>query len=196
MLFWCDYIIDLGLLQSVSYIAAAIGVCVAATYYIMTLRVQQENLKETIKNRRATFSSNILQTLLSEEGMLKWIDLLNMQWTDFDDYVKKYDSSVNRDNFGKRTSYWNTCEFVGYQYKSGAIDLETIQNACGVYILQCWIKFKPIIERYREWEWPRETYSNWEHLANDLEKVTTEKDKNFRKKFDTMVDVQTKPLKQ
>ena len=127
--------IDLSVLQPISQFIAAIGVCVAAIYYVMTLRTQQENLKETMKNRRAIFSNNLLSTFLSENGMLDWMDLANMQWSDWDDYKKKYDSSVNRENFGKRVAFFNTCQAIGYQYMSGAVDLETIYHVCGQYII-------------------------------------------------------------
>ena len=42
--------VDLALLQSVSYIAGALGVCVAAVYYVL-------NLRETTKNRRISYTT-------------------------------------------------------------------------------------------------------------------------------------------
>jgi hypothetical protein len=35
--------VDLALLQSVSYIAGASGVCVAAIFYVLNLRISQKN---------------------------------------------------------------------------------------------------------------------------------------------------------
>jgi hypothetical protein len=128
--------------------------------------------------------------------MLNWLDLGNMQWRDWDDYVKRYDSSVNRENFGKRVAFWNTCESIGYQYRTGAVDLETVYNVCGAYVIQSWAKFKPIVERYREWEWAKDTYSNWERLADALEKLQGERDRDFKKKTETMWEVQRKSLTQ
>ena len=172
--------VDLALLQTVSYIAGAIGVCVAGFYYAM-------NLRETTRNRRATFANSILHDFMSEEGALRWVDLLSMKWDDFDDYVKKYDSAVNRENFAKRAAFWATCEAIGYQYRTGAIDLETVYNVAGTWIQACWMKFKPIIERYRGWEWSNDAYENWEYLANALEKVSSEKDAKYKRKLDVMI---------
>jgi hypothetical protein len=173
-------LVDLSVLQPVSWFAAAIGVCVAAFYYAL-------NLRETTRNRRATFANSVLHDFLSEEGALRWVDILSMKWDDFDDYVKKYDSSVNRENFAKRIAFWNTCEAIGYQYRTGAIDLETIYNVGGIWIMSCWLKFKPIIERYREWEWPKDASSNWEYLANALEKMQKEKDADYKRKSNVMI---------
>jgi hypothetical protein len=73
-------------IQAAYYMVAATGVLIAAVFYILNLRVQQENMKGTAKNRRATLTNNILQTFLSDEGMAKFLELLSMEWTDFDDF--------------------------------------------------------------------------------------------------------------
>jgi hypothetical protein len=41
--------VDLVVLQSLSYIAGALGVCVAAVYYVMNLRISQKNQELTLK---------------------------------------------------------------------------------------------------------------------------------------------------
>jgi hypothetical protein len=176
---------DVSLLQSLSYVAAAIGVCVAAFYYAM-------NLRETTRNRRATLSMNIMQSFLSEEGALRWVDLLSMQWKDFDDYVKKYDSSVNRENFAKRAAFWNTCDMLGYQYRTGILDIQTIYNVGGIWIWNAWRKFKPIIEEYRKWEWSSDAFENFEYLANVLSKMQGDKDAEYNRKSDIMISTHLK----
>ena len=87
--------VDIVLLQSLSYVAAAIGVCVAAFYYVMTLRVQQANMKEAMNSRRATFSSNQLQYSGSVEWARLMLEVIGMQWSDFDDFMKRYDSTTS-----------------------------------------------------------------------------------------------------
>ena len=114
--------------QTLTTIFAGIGVGVAAFYYAL-------NLRETTRNRRATLTTNLLQTFLSEEGALRLLDLLSMKWDDIDDYIKKYDSSVNRENYAKRVAFWNSCDMLGYQYKTGIIDIETIYNLAGNWVI-------------------------------------------------------------
>ncbi len=100
-------------MQSVSYIAGSLGLCVAAFYYALSLR-------EANRNRRMTLTTSLMQNFISEEGQKRFIDLMNMQWTNFDDYYKKYDSTVNPENFAKRNCFFNTCEVLGYQYRIGS----------------------------------------------------------------------------
>ena len=99
-------------IQAAYYMVAATGVLIAATFYVLSLR-------ETTLNRKAILTNNLMQYFLSEEGALRFIDLLQMQWSDMDDYMKKYDSSMNPKNFAKRIAFWNTCEMLGYQYRFG-----------------------------------------------------------------------------
>jgi hypothetical protein len=178
--------VDVSLLQSASYVAAAIGVCVAAFYYVLTLRVQQENLREATKNRQATLSMNIMQSFLSEEGALRLIDLMNMQWSDFEDFKKKYDSSVNPGSFAKRQAVWNTCEVIGYQYRSGLLDINTIYSVGGYWIRSEWRRFKSVIEEYRKWEAPRDYLENFEYLADVLQRMAEERDPEDNKKGEVL----------
>ena len=69
--------VDLMVLQSMSYVAAAISVCLAAFYYAL-------NLREANRNRRMALTTSLMQSFISEEGVKRFIDLANMQWTDFD----------------------------------------------------------------------------------------------------------------
>ncbi len=42
--------VDLALLQSVSYIAGSLGVCVAAIFYVLNLRISQKNQEISEEN--------------------------------------------------------------------------------------------------------------------------------------------------
>ncbi len=166
--------VDLVLLQSVSYIAGALGVCVAAAYYVM-------NLGETRKNRRVVMTSSLIQPFTSLESGKVFIDLLSADWSDFDDFVKKYDSHVNPDYFAKRMSFWTLCDLIGYQFKSGLIDNETVYSVLRGYIVNGWLKFKPIIYEYRRrHEFPADAYDNFEYLANELSKMYKERDPSYK----------------
>jgi hypothetical protein len=171
--------VDLALLQSVSYIAGALGVCVAAFYYVMNLRVQQTNMREAEKNRKLTFTTNILQNLNSKESSRRWIDLMNMEWKDFDDFYKKYDSRVNPDNWADRNTWMGMLDLLGYQYRVGLIDLETVYQTSWTNVLTTWMKFKPIIDEYKKSDYAKDYYLNFEYLANALARLKKERDSSW-----------------
>jgi hypothetical protein len=121
--------VDLIILQSASYVAAAIGVCVAAFYYAL-------NIREQTRNRRVTLTNSLLQSFVSRESLRLLEDLWQMEWSNFDDFVMKYDSTVNPDNFAMRSSVFLRCEVLGRQYRSGVIDLDTLFSVCSTNIPQ------------------------------------------------------------
>ena len=177
--------VDLVVLQSASYVAAAIGVCVAAAYYVMTLRVQQANMREAIISRRATFSSNQSQYTCSEEWLHMLFDVIHMRWSDFEDFKKRYDSSANTQFFAKRASVLSSFNALGQQYRNGIISLDAFDSLTSFSLVLTWLKFKPIIEGYRGWQYPKDALSDFEYLANALQKRLGVSDPSFMEKMNT-----------
>jgi hypothetical protein len=153
---------------------AATGVLVAAVFYII-------NLRETTKNRKLTFTTNVMQNLQSKEANRRFIDLMNMDWKDFDDFKKKYDSRVNPENFADRASWMCTLDLLGYQYRIGLIDLEMVYQTNQGNVLNTWQKFKPIIEEYKQLgDYSEGAYSNFEFLANALARIRKEREPSWK----------------
>ncbi len=172
-------------IQAAYYMVAATGVLVAAAFYII-------NMRETIKNRRATFAHSIQQFFLSEEGQLRYMDSMSMHWIDIDDFLKKYDSSRNPENWSKRAALWAFCESIGHQYRSGVIDLDAIDSITAFGIVVLWLKFKPVIEWDREFTFYSDAYSDFEYLANLLQKRISERDPDFMRKVDVVLSTHQK----
>ena len=165
--------VDLTLLQSVSYIVGALGVCIAAIFYVL-------NLRETTRNRRIALTTSLLQNFISEEGSRRWMELMQMEWKDFDDFYKKYDSSVNIDNYAKRNTVFNTMDVLGYQYRKGMIDSGTLWSICNDAIPLTWAKFKPLFDDGRKRGWYTTTaYKDFEYLAYEMAKIIRKTDPNF-----------------
>jgi hypothetical protein len=162
--------VDLALLQSISYIAGALGVCVAAAYYVM-------NLNETRINRRIALTNSLMYPIFhTEEGMRRLIELGYTKWSDYGDFKKKYDSSVNPDHCAKRLAVWNTYDAIGRQYRLGLLDSETVYNVCNAHVTTMWVKYKSIIEEYRRTDYGRDTYSDFEFLAMKMMRIKAERD--------------------
>jgi len=91
-------LVDLEVLRSISYVAAAIGVCIAAGYYILNLRYTQRNMKTQLENMKATLETRQAQLFMqSYDNYNKdefWNHYLNVmyhqEWTNGDDFWNKY----------------------------------------------------------------------------------------------------------
>ena len=109
-----------------------------------------------------------------------------MQWTDFDDFKKKYDSSVNPQSYVKRNSILVSYDNLGRQYRSGVIDLDAFGSVSAFALVLTWLKFKPVIEGYRGLEYPKDSFSDFEYLADAFEKRLKNSDPDFMKKINTL----------
>ena len=83
--------VDLVVLQTVSYTAGALSVVLGIIYYAI-------NLREQNRSRRIAQTNNLMQTLLSVESNKIGGELLYMKWDNYDDLKR---------NMGQ-TSTWIT----------------------------------------------------------------------------------------
>jgi hypothetical protein len=165
-------------IQAAYYMVAATGVLVAAIFYVM-------NLRETTRNRRATYSTNLQQATQNQEWQQRFMEVVNMQFTDFEDFKKKYDSSASTESYAKRHSVLTTYDILGWQLRKGLIDMDSIPDIQAFGLVLLWHKFKPIIEGYRGWQYPNGAFRDFEYLAGVLEKKLIEGDQDFMKKINT-----------
>jgi hypothetical protein len=175
--------VDLGEIQATYYMVAATGVLVAAIYYVYNMRVAQRMAKANQESRRVELTNNILHDLLSEQSWNNFAEMMNMQWIDFEDFTKKYDSSVNPQNFAKRSSYMSVLDNLGYLYKNKIIDSETMYEAGGIQSIWIYAKFKPIIDEYRRVSWGNDRMMNFDYLAREMYKIQMVKDPLFKGDF-------------
>jgi len=76
--------VDLTLLQSVSYIARALGVSVAAIYYALVPRKQRRNMRLTLGIRRAQLLLPIYEGYKNPEWKKAFSDFMTWKWSDYD----------------------------------------------------------------------------------------------------------------
>jgi len=135
--------VELATLQAISYIMGSLGVFLAAIYYIFNMRATHQARKEVNKaqeeqrerdeiNKKIQLTNNMLQTLCKLETQQISGELLNYTWNDTQDFLNKYDSSVNPDSFAKRMALFNIFETLGYLLKQEVIDEELINGCCFV----------------------------------------------------------------
>jgi len=158
--------------QTIGILITATSVTLAAIYYILTVRINQ-------RNSRITVTNNLMQTLLTEEAQRRWIDLINMEWTNYDDYERKYGSDNNPDNYAKRFSVWSSCNVFGHLLRKNVADAETFYYAGGQYVVWIWEKFKPVILEHRRRYSVSNAFDGLEYLAEEMLKITRKKDPSF-----------------
>jgi hypothetical protein len=157
--------VDLATLQAVSYIIGSLGVFVAAIYYMFNMRAAE-------RNKKIQLSMSITERLGSKEMLRDFYTLGTLDWTDLDDYLKKYDSAANSDDtrecFAQRWSLWAEYENLGYLLRNGLVDEEMVYNSQGVHPMIIWGRYNPVLKYYREKELGPRYFENFEYLARRI----------------------------
>ncbi|MCX6653761.1 MAG: hypothetical protein NTY03_01435 [Candidatus Bathyarchaeota archaeon] len=172
--------VDLALLQSVSYIAGASGVCIAAIFYVLNLRISQRNMRQTLDTRKLQFVTSITNQLTSEEGERRYAELTDMEWSDYDDFEKKYGSDYNIDNLAKRMSVWKTYNTLGMLIREKLIEPEVIYAIDNVNSCFVWKQFKEVIAENRRRYGGKDNFSDFEFLNNEMLRIKSRMDPSYK----------------
>jgi len=106
-------------LQAVSAVATAIGVCIAATYYVITLRNT-----EKIRRRDMVFQKlnpNMIQHYQITYDVVRMTD-----WDTLEEYYKKYSRWVNPEAHRKVVYLFNHYNALGILLKDKIVDSEQV----------------------------------------------------------------------
>ena len=172
--------VDLVTLQTISYIAGAIGVCIGGLSFAFNMRASQRNMKQTLETRKLSFVTSITNQLLSEEGQRRYGELLNMEWTDYDDFEKKYGSDYNLDNYAKRMNVWKFYNTLGMLLREKLIEPEVLYRINDINPCLMWSKFKDIIVEQRKRYGGKDTLSDFELLNDEILRVKLSIDPSYK----------------
>ena len=165
-----DCMVDIALLQSVSYMAGALGVFIAAIFYVLNLRISQRNMRLTLETRRLSLIENIASHVTDEEGEKRMQELSNYEWTDYADFNRKYGSENNVGASAKRYALWHDYNKIGMMLRKGLVDVEDLYMLGLWAVSLFWEKYKPIVEETRRRYAGKDYLKDMEYLAAEITK--------------------------
>jgi hypothetical protein len=162
--------VDLALLQSVSYIAGALGVCVAAAYYVMTLKVQQTNMKATLETRQADILQRHAQITASQDFLDSWHDVVyNQNFLTFEEWQQKYGGARSPDHYTHFLAIIQYYDLLGGLLREGLVDIGLVENIQHpIHLILIWERVRPVIEGFRRYYKDDSFYRNIEYLYDRL----------------------------
>jgi hypothetical protein len=120
-----------------------------------------------------------MQSILTEQAQRNWIELMNMEWTDYDDFERKYGSDVDPDNYARRMSVWQKYNMLGHLLKKKVVDAEILYISGGTFSIFIWEKFKPILNEHGRRYVGSDAYTGIEFLADEMLKLRIKNDPTY-----------------
>jgi len=122
--------------QTLTTMFGGIGVGVAAIYYILTLKNNQKTQElalktqqQNLETRRIGLVDSIINRTYSEVFARDHLELLRFEWSDYEDFERKYGSESNVEAAAKRFRLWFTMNAVGGMLRKGLLEAEDCYDA-------------------------------------------------------------------
>ena len=168
--------------EFLAVILTGLGLTVSIVYYASILKNSnktrelqlraQEHAKET---RKIQLLHEINESVSEGDSHLNWVDMLDMKWDNYEDFISKYGRENNPDLYHGRLRIWRRMNFSGLLIRDGLIDTSTYVQYIGDNPPIIWSKFKDIIEELRVQVDNPELYVGIEILAKEIEKYRARK---------------------
>ena len=139
--------VDLPLLQSISYMVGALGVGVAAIYYMFTLRAQRENMKHTLQNRQAQLFTNLHQFSMTREAIEARYKAFGLNLKTAEDYQKLEQDKESQYALSMMSQF---VEGIGVLVRENLVDVRLVAEFKSGLVLSYWERFGPMILDMRE----------------------------------------------
>jgi hypothetical protein len=162
--------------QTNSIIFAGLSIAVSIAYYASVLN-------NATKTRQTQMLMELYSAYRDPEFAKAWGEIMDQEYTDFDDYWHKYGNETNREAWNKWQSVARWFNGIGVLLKKGMVDIDLVEELLAVLIFVSWSKMSPVLYGFREWTkgqentiYNREKYqslSGFEYLYNELEKRNT-----------------------
>ena len=155
--------------ESLLDVIPAAGVIIALVYYTLTIRNQN-------KTRKAQLLWSVYEVYRSPQFRERMHEIINQEWTDFDEFWEKYGSQTNPKTWARWQSIASTFHGIGVLLKKGLIDIDLVDELIVNQVLVAWFRMGPIVEGFQEWVSTRpaprsskyETYSGFKYLYEEL----------------------------
>jgi hypothetical protein len=157
-------------------IVAIFGVIAGFTYYVLTVQATRRNQKQQLEARNTQIFMQLYQELNDEESYKTAMELMTLELKDNDEYLQKYDSSVNLDGYAKRARIWYTYNSIGELLRRGTVEIDLlIRLQLDIQVVVMWEKWGDIIRATRIRENIPYLWEGFEYLYDELKKYRDSK---------------------
>jgi hypothetical protein len=155
-----------------SIVFAGLSIAASIVYYASVLRNANKTQQMQLETRKVQLFMQLYQQLTSEETLKASMELMTLDIKDNDEYLKKYDSSVNPAHYAKRAHIWWLYNSIGELLRMGTIEHDLIDRLqLDVSVIVTWEKWEHIIKETRARENLPNIWGGFEYLYNETKKI-------------------------
>ena len=149
-------------IEAIALVLTGLGLTASIIYYANI--IQNAN-----KARQTHQYMEIFQSKHDLEGYKSGFFIMNMKWTDFNDYMAKYSIETNPEAAAIVESQTSYMEGLGIMVKQKMVDIETVFQMIGTKVILYWFILESMLKEFRKPEWDTPDYmKNFEYLANKM----------------------------
>jgi hypothetical protein len=168
------------IVQTLGVVGTLYAATIAVKSYVNSNKRAEEGRKRELETRQAQLFLQLYNQYFSKDFIAAISNVGKMNYqayeADFQDFLSKYDSSVNPDHFAKRTSIFSIYETLGYLLKHGLVDKELVYINGGMSSIFIWAKYKSVMEAYRKVAVGSDASSYFEYFAVEMWKIKSMND--------------------
>jgi hypothetical protein len=173
----CDrWMVELSVIRDC---IAIFGVLAGFSYYVLTVKSSQRNMRQTLETRQISLIDNMVTRSMSEQGFKNFFELLRYEWKDFEDFEKKYGSENNVEATAKRFSVWQDYNLIGLMLRKGLVGADDLFDMGVQGVIFLWDKYKSVIEEERRRYMSKNFLRDFEYLAGEMFRIVKERDRTY-----------------
>jgi len=165
------------MIEYLPLVLTGLGLTASIVYYASVLRNANKNQQMQLETRKTQLFMQLHQSKYDQKGLENIFLLMNLEWDDFDDYMRKYGGLEGHIETAAALESWlSYFDGLGILVKEDMIDLDMVYNVALTRILFMWFKFETIIKEFRKDPWNLPDYcQNFEYLAEEVLRIRREK---------------------
>ena len=139
------------MIEYLPLVLTGIGIIVAIIYYTLTLRNANKTQKLQLETRQATLFMGLYETYRSPEFRKQWTNILNQEYTDFDDFWNKYGLENNPEAWANWQSVASFFHGMGILVKKGLVEPSLLEELISPSVFFAWVVMGPIVNGFQAW---------------------------------------------
>ena len=153
-------------------VLTGLGLTASIFYYTLTLRNQN-------RTRETQWITQLLQRKIDQQAMERFMEIMGAEWSDYEDFLKKYDSTVDSRHAAIRNAQWSFYEMLGELVEDNRLDVNLVYKFFNMRCLLMWFKYETVIKEIRKGVLDRDYMDNFEVLAGKMIEMRKKKGLNL-----------------